>query len=495
LQYYFWATGFKYSLEEISDIFFLAYFQNQIKMHYLFYDYETTGIDKRFDQIVQFAAIKTDSNFNELERHDILCRMRNDIIPSPYAFRTTMIDVKNLQENGLDEFDFSKKVNKILSGNGNQCITGYNSKEFDDKFSQFLLYRNLADPYLWAWDKGNKKLDVFDIIKMGYAFSRLGDMKFSEDSGDDSLRLEILTKLNGLTHLKAHDALSDVIATIELLKLIKKNNPNLIKYSEKLQDKSFARKLLSESPTFYNISSFYGYEKKFTSVHHIICSHPTISNSLISWDLEINPENILNKSAQEIKEQMFAKKEDRIFEVGFSEIKLNQSPQILKYSEKNDKNEKRVELCQKNLVLVDRHKILLNQISEEIFVHEIPFVDSDADLFAGNFFGERKKDELNLSKSANNPVSFEINQFKSKRFSEQLFRLRGRNFFGDLNESEKTEYQEFMKSRINSDETDKWRTIKMFNQEYEEILKEDLGSGQKSILEKLNNYVQKQFVT
>ena len=464
-------------------------------MYYLFYDYETTGIDKRFDQIVQFAAIKTDSDFNELERHNILCQMRNDIIPSPYAFGTTMIDIENLQENGLSEFEFSKKVNKILSGEGNQCITGYNSKEFDDKFSQFLFYRNLADPYFWAWGKGNKKLDVFDIMKMGYAFGRLGDMKFSEGSGEDSLRLEVLSKLNGLTHLKAHDALSDVVATIELLKLIKINNPNLIKYSEKLQDKSFARKLLSESPTFYNISSFYGYEKNFIGVHHIIGQHPTISNSIISWDLEINPENILNKSASEIKEQMFAKKEDRLFDVGFSEIKLNQSPQVLKYSEKNDANKERAELCQKNLVLVLRHKLLLNQISDEIFVFEVPFLDSDADLFAGNFFAEKKKDELNLSLSANNPTLFKNNDFKSERFSEQLFRLKGRNFFEDLSEIEKVKYLEFVKTRVNYDETDKWRTIKMFNQEYKEIMDEDSSSEKKIILEKLNSYVQKQFAT
>ncbi len=464
-------------------------------MNYLFYDYETTGIDKRFDQIVQFAAIKTDADFNEIERHDILCRMRDDIIPSPFAFRTTMIDVADLQKNGMNEFEFSQKVNKILSGDGNQCITGYNSKEFDDKFTQFLLYRNLSDPYRWAWDNGNKKLDIFDIIKMGYAFGRLGDMKFSEEGTDDSLRLEVLSKLNNLTHLKAHDALSDVVATIELLKLIRQNNPNLIKYSRKLQDKSFARKLLMDSPTFYNISSFYGYEKKFLGVHHTIGQHPSIGNSIISWDLERNPEQILGKSAQEIKKQMFTKKEERKFEVGFSEIKLNQSPQILKYTEKNDKDEKRAELSQKNLVLVERHKLLLNQISDEIFVHEIPFVDSDADLFAGNYFAERKKDELNLSRVINNPVIFNENDFKSKRFQEQLFRLRGRNFFEDLNGSEKAEYQNFISSRINSEETDKWRTIKMFNKEYEKILKEDLSSEQKVILGKLNDCVQKQIAT
>ena len=37
---------------------------------YLFYDLETTGLNPCFDQVLQFAAIRTDLSLNEIERHE-----------------------------------------------------------------------------------------------------------------------------------------------------------------------------------------------------------------------------------------------------------------------------------------------------------------------------------------------------------------------------------------------------------------------------------------
>ena len=50
---------------------------------YLFYDIETTGLNKAFDQVLQFAAVRTDNKLNELDRHSIRIKLRPDIIPSP----------------------------------------------------------------------------------------------------------------------------------------------------------------------------------------------------------------------------------------------------------------------------------------------------------------------------------------------------------------------------------------------------------------------------
>ena len=44
-------------------------FENQYKQ-YLFYDLETSGTNPSFDQILQFAGVKTDLSFNEIERYD-----------------------------------------------------------------------------------------------------------------------------------------------------------------------------------------------------------------------------------------------------------------------------------------------------------------------------------------------------------------------------------------------------------------------------------------
>jgi len=42
-----------------------------MKKTYLFYDTETTGLNKSFDQVLQFAAIRTDLDLNEIERHEL----------------------------------------------------------------------------------------------------------------------------------------------------------------------------------------------------------------------------------------------------------------------------------------------------------------------------------------------------------------------------------------------------------------------------------------
>ena len=41
---------------------------------------------------------------------------------------------------------------------------------------------------------------------------------------------ELITKLNGVDHFKAHDALSDVLATIAVAGLIKEKQPQLFDY-------------------------------------------------------------------------------------------------------------------------------------------------------------------------------------------------------------------------------------------------------------------------
>ncbi len=44
-------------------------------MNFVFYNIETTGISPEYDQPLQFAAIRMDDNFVELERINIRCRL------------------------------------------------------------------------------------------------------------------------------------------------------------------------------------------------------------------------------------------------------------------------------------------------------------------------------------------------------------------------------------------------------------------------------------
>ena len=40
-------------------------------MNYVFYDFETTGLDTKFSQPIQIAAVCLDENFQELDKIDV----------------------------------------------------------------------------------------------------------------------------------------------------------------------------------------------------------------------------------------------------------------------------------------------------------------------------------------------------------------------------------------------------------------------------------------
>ena len=51
-------------------------------MDLIFYDTETTGTDSAFDQILQFAAVRTDAELNEVDRFETRCRISPRVVPS-----------------------------------------------------------------------------------------------------------------------------------------------------------------------------------------------------------------------------------------------------------------------------------------------------------------------------------------------------------------------------------------------------------------------------
>jgi len=70
---------------------------------FLFYDIETTGLNRAFDQVLQFAAIRTDRRLNEIDRHNIKVKLRPDVVPSPAAILTNRISISAFSS-GLCEY-------------------------------------------------------------------------------------------------------------------------------------------------------------------------------------------------------------------------------------------------------------------------------------------------------------------------------------------------------------------------------------------------------
>ena len=461
-------------------------------MNYLFYDLETSGTDQNFDQILQFASVKTDSEFNQIEEPvNILCQPRRDVIPSPDAFKITGIDIEELQKNGITEFELSQKVNELFIGRGHQYIVGYNSKSFDDKRIQTLLYRTLLDPYKWGWDYGNSRLDIYDLVILAYAFSdRVPDIEWPEVEGKVSLKLEHLTEANNLSHDDAHDALSDVYATINIAKLITSKNPKLLGYLHGQTIKQNVRNLIRPSQKFFHCSSFYGSENKYLSCLELIGNHPTNKNVLICWDLSIDPTPTLTSSLQEVKDNMYSKKEARGFDVGFTEIKVNQCPLIVPFSSSIETTSDR-NTIEKNAKRIKTNQEQLHSVVNGVYKREIPVGDVDTNLYAGDYFGDRKRDQKSIDKFMNDPSNPKIS-CKTERFNELFTRLRWRNFPDKLDGIEEGQYREHLHKKYHDEESGLGMTYDEYKKELGDILEEGgLSDKQKMVLKKLDEYVEK----
>jgi exodeoxyribonuclease I len=188
---------------------------------YLFYDLETSGLNPTFDQILQFAAIRTDADFQELERHNFRIRLRPDIIPSPGALLATDISVLKAITTGRREYDAARTIHSLFN-QPNTVSIGYNSLAFDDLFLRFTFYRNLLPVYTHQWQNGCGRLDLFPITVL-YWLRNSPLLNWPELDGKPTLRLEYLSEANGLAEGQAHDALVDVEAAVALARRLRQD--------------------------------------------------------------------------------------------------------------------------------------------------------------------------------------------------------------------------------------------------------------------------------
>ena len=279
---------------------------------FYWHDYETSGADSRRDRPLQFAGIRTDLDLNIIEEPlMIYCSPADDVLPHPEACLITGITPQQALNEGYCEAEFIAQVHQQLARPGT-CGVGYNSIRFDDEITRQALYRNFFDPYAREWQNGCSRWDIIDMMRLTRALRPEGIEWPEYEDGRPSMRLEDLTKANGIDHGNAHDALSDVYATIEMAKLVKQRQPKLYDYVFKNRSKQSIQNMLdvvTMKPVLH-VSSMYPAEWGNLAIVAPVAAHPVNRNSVIVYDLRVDPSAMLAMPKEEIKRLLYTATED-----------------------------------------------------------------------------------------------------------------------------------------------------------------------------------------
>ncbi|QJQ12528.1 exodeoxyribonuclease I [Pseudomonas putida] len=436
------------------------------------HDYETTGINPRCDRPLQVAGVRTDFDLNEIDEPiSLYCRPSDDILPHPAACLVTGITPQLLAEQGLCEAEFMTRVHAQLAQPGT-CGAGYNTLRFDDEVTRYSLYRNFFDPYAREWQGGNSRWDLIDIVRTAYAL-RPDGIQWPQQDGRTSLRLELLSKANGIDHGHAHEALSDVRATIALARLIRQKQPKLYDWLFQLRSKHKVMEQIRLLQPLVHISGRFSAARNYLGVVLPLAWHPRNRNALIVCDLHQESLPLLRENAEVLRQRLYTR-HDALAEgelpVPLKLVQINRCPVLAPLSVLRPADQQRLGL---DLTLLQlRGEQLANQQAqwqdklEHIYGKEdfAPSEDPEQQLYDG-FVGDRDR-RLCEQVRALEPAQLGRGQwmFDDPRLPELLFRYRARNFPETLTSEERQRWYGFCQQRLSDPQWGAPNTLGDFEQ-------------------------------
>ncbi|QMV62174.1 exodeoxyribonuclease I [Pseudomonas berkeleyensis] len=434
------------------------------------YDYETTGINPRSDRPLQVAGIRTDESLNEIgEPLNIYCQPSDDILPHPAACLVTGIDPQRLREKGLGEGEFVTRVHAALSAPGT-CGAGYNSLRFDDEVTRYSLYRNFFDPYAREWQGGNSRWDLIDLVRMAYALRPEG-IEWPQEDGRVTLKLERLTQANGIDHGQAHDALSDVRATIGLARLLRERQPRLYDFLYQLRSKQRVMDQIRLLQPLLHVSGRFSAARHYLAPVLPLAWHPRNRNALIVCDLQADPSVLLDLDAETLRSRLYTRREDLAegeVPVPLKLLHINRCPVVAPLSVLRDADRQRLgldwSLCECNVETLKAAQALWQDKLGTIYQEEAfaGSADPEQQLYGG-FIGDRDR---RLCEQVRNAQPQELASrdwpFDDARLPELLFRYRARNFPDTLSPPEQQRWTDFCRQRLSNPEWGAPNTLEQF---------------------------------
>jgi exodeoxyribonuclease-1 len=469
---------------------------------FFFYDLETTGILPRDSRIMQFAGQRTDMDLQPIgEPFNILVKMTPDILPEPDAIMVTGITPQDTKRDGITEAEFIKIFQKEIA-TPDTIFLGFNTVRFDDEFMRCTLYRNFCDPYDWQWREGRSRWDLLDLARMTRALRPEGiNWPFGPD-GKPTVRLEYLTKLNGLDHEKAHDALNDVFASIAVAKLIRVKQPKLFNFLLEMRDKKKVAELVESGQPFVYTSGKYSNEYDKTNAVVMLVKHPKKQCAVV-YDLREDPTEFLEMSPTDLVDRWrwVADKEKEPRRLPAKTLQYNRCPAIAPLGVLDDSSQERLKI-NVQIIEANRQKLknapqfkenilkaleILDERQQSTWV--IDEDDVDCRIYDGSFYNENDCRLLSVVRAAQPDELMQLqDQLHDKRLKGLLPLYKARNYPTHLTSEERATWDAFCKQRLFGGET-KSRFAK-YAKRLEELAATKLTENQQFALEELRLYAE-----
>ncbi|MDX1537769.1 exodeoxyribonuclease I [Arsukibacterium sp.] len=469
---------------------------------FYFHDYETWGADPKRDRPAQFAGIRTDLELNVIGEPDVwYCQLANDYLPHPQAALITGLTPQLCNKKGLTETEFMQRILSRFSEPGS-CVLGYNSLRFDDEVTRYSLYRNFFEPYGREWQQGNSRWDLIDIVRACYALRPDGINWPMREDGSPSFKLEHLTKANDLAHDQAHDALSDVYATIAIARLIKDKQPKLFSYLFELRKKAKAAELIDVAglTPLVHVSSKFPASSGCVSWIVPLAFHPTNKNAVICYNLQQDPGPLLADDIDTLQSKLYtrtadlAEGEERL---GLKLIHLNKCPVLA--NAKTLSVERAAELgidrarCLNHLEWFKQHRQLQQKVVT-LYQQTTDYpseTNPDYQLYSG-FIGDSDKQKMQqLHQLSAEQLAINPPLFSDERLNSLLFLYRARNYPQSLTDPEQQKWQRYRTDKLMHGLDNPNLTMEDFSLALENLAHEHASDEQKmKILKALYLYVQ-----
>lgn len=461
---------------------------------YLFYDIETTGLSKSFDQVLQFAAIRTDLNFKEIERHELKIKLNPDVIPSPRAVITHHIGIEESLD-GLQELDAIVQIHKLFNTPGTISL-GYNTLGFDDEFLRFSFYRNLLTPYTHQYANRCARMDLYPITAMYYLFQNEA-LIWPEKDGNVSLKLENINNANQFSSGRAHNAMVDVEVTLALAKRLaasKEMWDYLLSYFNKQTDQERIQQLPLDS--YYGehregllFEGVFGGRNNFHAPVLHLGEHNHYKNQSLWLRLDMP---VLKETTEEtIKDNTWVIRK-KLGEPGFI---LPAKDRFL-----NHLSTDRQTIVEDNKKWLAENPDLLKKIIDYHRAFTYPVLsktDIDSRLYINGFWSEEENTFCRRFHAASpTEKSLLTKDMKNPQLKMLATRLLGRHYPKAMNETQQFEFAEYIKQTRSEDDylidfrgTQRLTPDAALNDITELRNLNELDLAQRSLLDELENYL------